>query len=65
MSFHQLEVRRSEAGILQKTLCERAGVNAATYSQIKKGHRDYLSGTLEKLSAALDALLKEKEQGHG
>lgn len=62
MTFQDIEARRSAAAIDQKVLCERAGVDPSTYSQIKNKRRrrgGYID-TLEKLSSALDALVEER-----
>lgn len=64
MTIGEIEERRSRAGLLQKDLCKRAGVDATTYSLLKKGRRGAYARTLEKLSAALDR--HDQERGsHG
>ncbi len=65
MSISEIEIRRAEARIDQKILCAHAGVNASTYSQLKKGRRGAYARTLEKLKSALDELAPQGEQGHG
>lgn len=63
MDFADIDKSRQAAGIQQKELCLRAGVNQSTYSQLKRGRRGrggYV-GTLNKLASAVEQLVKEKE----
>ncbi|MBX3580099.1 MAG: helix-turn-helix transcriptional regulator [Rhizobiaceae bacterium] len=57
----EIEARRAAAGVSQKVLCERAGVHPTTYSTLKTGRRAGNVSTVGKLSAALDALIAERE----
>lgn len=63
MDFAEIDARRAAAGIDQKALCERAGVNQSTYSQIKQGHRGGYVRTLQKLDGALKELTGEESNG--
>lgn len=63
MTITEIDERRARAGLLQKELCRRAGIDATTYSLLKKGRRGAYARTLEKLSAALDQVEKGKGDG--
>ncbi|MBS9720061.1 helix-turn-helix transcriptional regulator [Tianweitania sp. BSSL-BM11] len=59
----EIEQRRTQAAVSQKDLCARAGVDATTYSQLKRGRRGAMVKTMDKLSRALDQIIKEKDRG--
>ncbi|TPN57149.1 helix-turn-helix transcriptional regulator [Mesorhizobium sp. B1-1-7] len=77
MDFAAIDAKRAENHIDQKVLCQRAGVNQSTYSQLKGGKRGGYVRTLEKLEAALDDMVadrmrklkevtgEQEVQGHG
>lgn len=65
MNFATIDAQRERQGISQKDLCARANVNPTTYSQIKRAKRYGNARTYQKLRAALDELLAEKDAGHG
>jgi transcriptional regulator with XRE-family HTH domain len=60
MDFAAIDAKRAENNIDQKVLCQRAGVNQSTYSQLKGGKRGGYVRTLEKLETALGSMLQEK-----
>lgn len=61
MSFDDIEQRRADAGIEQKALCLRAGVNPNTYSAWKARRQWPNSRSLDKVLQALNDLIAERE----
>ncbi len=62
MDFKTLDQDRIAAGITQKALCARADVHPTTYSRAKRRVVGGQVLTLQKLAAALEALIEEKER---
>lgn len=56
MHIDDIESRRCAVGIQQKALCQKAGVDQSTYSQLKLQRRGAYARTLDKLDKALLAL---------
>lgn len=56
--FTDIEAGRRSARITKTELCAVARVNIATYRRLEKGDHSPNLRTLEKLTAALDALRK-------
>ncbi|WP_206075920.1 helix-turn-helix transcriptional regulator [Mesorhizobium sp. Z1-4] len=54
----EIDSRRAKHGIRQAVLCKQARVHPTTYSALKSRRRGAHSRTLEKLAAALDALIE-------
>lgn len=65
MTIAEIEERRLHAGLMQKDLCRRAGIDATTYSLLKRGRRGAYARTLEKLRDALDHLERERGEANG
>lgn len=66
LPFSEIDAKRERAGIDQKALAERAGLKPQSYSKLRRpSPRGPTEATLTKLSTALDALIEEREQGHG
>ncbi|RWN20377.1 MAG: XRE family transcriptional regulator [Mesorhizobium sp.] len=67
MSFQEIDRRRIAAGLTRKALYERAGVDGETWRRLSKGKNLPNTGTLIKLTSALDALVAETtgEQANG
>lgn len=60
LSFEEIDNRRSKAGLTRKAVYDRAGVDGETWRRLARGEGAQ-TRTLEKLTAALDELTKEKE----
>jgi len=67
MTFQEIDRRRIAAGLTRKALYERAGVDGETWRRLSKGTNLPNTGTLIKLTSALDALVAETtgEQANG
>lgn len=65
MAITSIEQHRNVNGISQRALCRAAGVHETTYSALKAGRRAGNVATINKLNAALDELIAEKNAGHG
>jgi predicted transcriptional regulator len=59
-SFDDIDALRARLGITQKDLCERADVNASTYSRCKDDGHQPTRRIVGKLSQALVALQNER-----
>lgn len=64
-SFEEIESIRRRAGLTRKALYERAGLHKETWRRTVRGDTAPNIRTLEKLTGALDELVKEKEHVHG
>lgn len=65
MDIRSIEQLRNRSAISQRDLCRAAEVHETTYSALKAGRRSGNVATVERLRAALDALIAEKDAGHG
>jgi len=61
-SFDDIEKSRAAAGITRKALYQAAGVNKETWRRTVQGSTLPNTRTLNKLKAALDALLAQRGQ---
>lgn len=64
-SFEEIEKGRAQAGITRKALYQAAGVNKETWRRTQQGATLPNTRTLNKLKAALDALLAQRGQANG
>ena len=59
-TFVDIDARRNRLGIAQKELCERADVNASTYSRCKSERREPMRRIVRKLASALNQIAAER-----
>lgn len=59
-SFKDIDARRAAHGITRADVYRRAKVNGETWRRLDRGKHSPNSRTLEKLSAALDELIRER-----
>ncbi|TIV36358.1 MAG: helix-turn-helix transcriptional regulator [Mesorhizobium sp.] len=64
-SFEEIEQGRANAGITRKALYQAAGVNKETWRRTVQGTTLPNTRTLNKLKAALDRLVQQKDQSNG
>lgn len=57
----ELDERRRRAGLTQKDLCERAGINISTFTRLMQ-RQSWNSRTFEKLAAALEEFEREHRE---
>ena len=63
--FASIDAQRMRHGLTRRAVYERAGINGETWRRTAQGRTQPNIRTLQKLRAALDALIAEKDAGHG
>ncbi|WP_336071500.1 helix-turn-helix transcriptional regulator [Nitratireductor rhodophyticola] len=61
-SFKEIDKARADNGLTRKSVYERAGLHKETWRRLSQGEVSPTLRTLEKLSAAVSALIEEKER---